>query len=137
MVSYLSQAQEPIPQKANTIIITDTLSATSYWKVVSALLIEKGYGIQSLDKETGTISSMPRSFKNGEIRINILVQDQRVLLRGDLTTGIGIDYGQVSSGPSWFMIEYRGTKNAAYYNAWMELYEFAKAIPGKKEYLVR
>ncbi len=132
----ISFAQDPAA-KANTIIITDTLSAQSYWKIVSALLIENGFGIQSADKETGTISTLPRSFKNGDSRFNLLIQDKRIVIRGDLTTGIGIDYGSVSSGASWYMIENKGGKGSPYNNAWNELFKFAELIPGKKEYLVK
>lgn len=128
---------QTIPPKANTIIITDTLTMNQYYSTITEILFESGYGIQSTDKETGTITTTEKAYKNGSIKLVILVKDNKVLLRGDFKSDLEISLYGVTSEASWSVIENIGGKKSVYQNAWSELQKFANVIPGKKEYLIR
>jgi hypothetical protein len=126
-----------IPQKTNTILITDTLSQAQFYSKIIDILFESGYGILTTDKELGTITTTEKPFKNGGIKLILLAKDKRVILRGDFKTSIGISMNGVTSEPSWNVIEYKGAKNSAYLNAWSEMQKISDQIPGTKEYQIK
>lgn len=134
--SVTSTAQDII-KKANTVIITDSLSRDLNFKSISDLLYESGFGILRSDKETGTISTTEKEFKNGTIKLNILIKDFKITVRGDFKDNITLDLGGVSAGPSWSSIVNSGMKNSVVRNAWDEMIKFTSLIPGEKEYLIR
>ncbi len=130
------QAQE-VPKKANTVIITDTLSQQILFSKVSDLLFEYGYGIHNSDKQSGTITTTEKPYKNGVIKLNFLIKDNRMILRGDFRSDISLELYGVTSEPTWMSIENRGQKNSAGRNAWDEMIRFVSALPGSKEFVLR
>lgn len=128
---------QTIPQKANSIIITDTLTQSQYYDVITGILFEYGYGILNTDKDLGTITTTEKPFKNGGVKLIIMAKDNRVLLRGDFKVGMSLSMNGVTSEPSWSTIENRGVKNSAYQNAWAEMQKVADLIPGNKEYQIK
>lgn len=134
IIPMLTEAQ--IPKKANTIIIVDSLSQEQFYNKINDLLFESGYGILNTDKSQGTITTTEKSYKNGSIKLNILIKDSKVLLRGDFKTDLSIEIYGVTSNPSWSAIENTGGKNSAYRNAWDEMSKIADSIPGAKRYLI-
>jgi hypothetical protein len=134
LLSIVCEAQ--IPKKANTIIIVDSLSQEQFYNKINDLLFESGYGILNTDKSQGTITTTEKSYKNGSIKLNILIKDSKVLLRGDFKTDLSIEIYGVTSNPSWSAIENTGGKNSAYRNAWNEMNKVAESIPGNKTYLI-
>lgn len=135
LIPNLIEAQ--IPKKANTIIIVDSLSQEQYYTKINDLLFESGYGILNTDKSLGTITTTEKSYKNGSVKLNILIKDSKVLLRGDFKADMSITMGGVTATASWLAIEYSGGKNSAYRNAWDEMDKVAQLIPGSKEYLIK
>lgn len=126
-----------IIKKANTIIITDSLSRDSLYNKIADLLFESGYGILNTDKVQGIITTTEKSFKNGVVKLNFLIKDQKVVLRGDYKDNLTIDLGGVSQGPSWNVINFAGQKNSINRSAWDEMYKISEQIPGKKEYVIK
>jgi hypothetical protein len=126
-----------IPHKANTIIITDTLSQSQFYSKITYILFESGYGILNTDKELGTITTTEKPYKNGGVKLILLIKDKRIVLRGDYTTGIGLSMSGVTSAPGWYMIEFNGAKNSPTQNAWLEMQKIADQIPGAKEYQLK
>jgi hypothetical protein len=136
---YYSPPKEPsaIPKKANCIIITDTISQLNYYNKITDILFESGYGILNSDKASGTITTTEKAFKNGTVKLAILIKDNRVVLRGDWKDNISLDLGGVSAEPSWAIISFQGMKNSPYLNAWNEMNKVALAIGTKIEYLIK
>ena len=130
-------AQDVVPKKCNTIIISDTLNQLQYYNAISDILFESGYGILTGDKEQGTISTTEKSFKDGVVKLNILMKDKKVVLRGDFKSDISITIGGVSTVPNWNTIEYTGGKGSPYRNAWNELLKISDQIPGRKTYTIK
>jgi hypothetical protein len=136
-IGSLLLAQDLIPKKSNAIIITDTLSLLTYYKDISNLLYENGYGILNENRELGIISTTEKSFKNGVLKLNFLIKDNKIILRGDFKIDISLSLGSVSSVPTWSTIQYIGMKNSPSKNAWNEMIKISEAIPGEKEYLIK
>jgi hypothetical protein len=120
-----------IPKKANTIIITDTLSQEHLYNKITDLLFENGYGILNTDKAQGTITTTQRAMRTGTVALVFLIKDKRVILRGN-AKGL-----EEISGDDLFAIEYRGMKGSIYRDAWDEMQKVSDNIPGTKEYLVK
>ena len=85
----------------------------------------------------GTISTTEKSFKNGEIKLNILMKDGKVIIRGNFKSNINISMYGVSTAETWYTIEYTGAKGSAYRNAWNEMQKISDQIPGLKTYAVK
>lgn len=130
-------AQNDIQKKANTIIVTDTINRDEFYNKITIILFENGYGIFNTSKEQGIISTSEKSYKNGVIKLNILIRDKQVLIRGDFKSSISINFGGVTSEASWEVIENKGQKNSPYKNAWEEMKKLTDAISGSKEYLIK
>jgi hypothetical protein len=136
---YYQAPKEPaaISNKANCIIITDSLTQQDYFKKITELLFESGYGVLNSDKEIGTITTGEKAFKNGTVKLNILIKDYRVVLRGDWKDNISIELYGVTAEQSWAVITHKGMKNSPYLNAWNEMNKIAVQIGSKREYLVK
>jgi hypothetical protein len=136
-ISYVITAQEEIPKKANTISINDTISALNYFGKITETLLENGYGILNSDQKNGIITTTEKPFKNGSVKLNFLIRENKVMLRGDYKDNLSIDLGGVTSGPSWSEIRFIGQRNSIALNAWEELHKIALQIPGTKQYLIK
>lgn len=132
---FICSAQ--IPQNANTIIITDTLLQAQLYNKVSEVLFESGYGILNSNKETGIITTTDKPFQKGKIRLNLMVKDNKIILRGDYDMGISLNYGGVSTELNWTQIQHYGMKKSPNIIAWNEMQKVSDALPGQKEYLVK
>jgi hypothetical protein len=133
-ISALVSAQE-ITKNANTIVITDTICQKNYYSQVNEILFTSGYGIHSADKNSGTITTTPKPIRSGTVKLNILVSDNKVLIRGEfksVTLNIG---GVIDDSP--MIIENYGMKRSPLMMAWNEMNNIAIQIPGKKEYLIK
>lgn len=131
------QAQEAAVKKANTIIISNDFSLQNNIKQVTEILFESGYGVHNSDMDAGIISTTEKSFKNGSVKLNILVRDQKITIRGDFKTNISLDLGGVIEEDSWTMIQNSGGKNSPYRNAWDSMNNFALLLPGEKYYEIK
>lgn len=135
LLLYQSIPAQQIPKNANTIIITDTLSQEQFYNKITNILFESGYGILSSDIASGTITTTPKPIKSGTVKLNILIKDKKVSIRGEFR-GPPIDFGGViADAPS--IIEYYGMKRSPAMQAWNEMNSIVTQIPGKKEYLVK
>lgn len=138
MLYSINIFSQDIPKKANIVKIYDTLTVQDAWKTINSVLITNGYGIENSNKETGTILTSNKPFKNGTIKLNILVNDDYTLITGNYKSNISLDYGGgVSDGPSTYQIAYTGQKNSVAMNAWNEMKKLIDQLPGKKEYSVK
>jgi hypothetical protein len=132
--SIISLSQE-IPPKANTIVIIDSLSQEQFYYKITDILFESGYGVLSSDKVAGTITTTPKPIKAGTVKLNILIKNKKVYIRGELQW-LAIDLGGVTDN-SPMVIDYKGMKNSPAMKAWNEMKNIADQIPGKKEYLIK
>jgi|WetSurSiteA1Bulk_404760.scaffolds.fasta_scaffold07298_7 hypothetical protein len=130
-------SQESIQKKTNTIIIYDTIPGHNIWSELTGILVENGYGILSADKETGTVTTTERAFESGSLKINILVRDNRITMRGDYRTDLSVTMYGVTSSSTWTQITYAGQRNSINMSAWNEFYKLSQQIPGTREYLVK
>jgi hypothetical protein len=126
-----------IPKNANTIIITDTVSKDQLYNKVTEILFEAGYGILNSNKESGIITTTEKPFKKGIIRLNLMVRNNKIIIRGDFDMGITLDYGGVLTALNWSPIEYYGMKKSPNIIAWNEMQKISDAFPGQKEYLIK
>lgn len=127
-----------IPPNANTIVITDTLSAPAKFNQVTTILFENGVGILNSDRETGTILTTPTAFKNGTITLTFLVSGNKVTARGQWTWNITVGLDGVTRDPDpRGAISCGGQRNSARRNAWDAFYKIVSQIPGDREYYVR
>jgi hypothetical protein len=133
LISIPCNAQ--IPKKANTIIITINGTSEEYFNKISSILLENGYGIQSSDKTIASITTSEKPFKNGAIKLVLLLKDQKVLLRGQFSVDLSLGAG--NSSADWMEIQYLGMNNSPFKNAWNEMNVISQAIPGEKQYLVK
>lgn len=124
---------QDIPRKTNSIVITDTLSQGQFYSKITDILFESGYGVLNTDKGLGTITTTEKPFRNGGIKLMLLIKDKRVVLRGDFKTDMGLTVSEFS----WLGIENKGAKNSVYQNAWSEMKKLADQIPGTKEYVIK
>jgi hypothetical protein len=128
LITMLCGAQ--IPKKANMIIIAGKNSQQEYLKQINTVLIENGYGILNSDTDMGTLTTTEKSYKRGSVRFIFLVKDNKLTLRGQLSTAI-------DSFSQWSDIQYYGMKGSPTLEAWNEMAKIADAIPGEKEYLIK
>ena len=136
-INYAITAQEEIPKKANAISINDTISASGYFSKITEILLENGYGILNSDQKNGIITTTEKPFKNGSVKLNFLIRENKIMLRGDYKDNLSIDLGGITAGPSWNEIRFIGQKNSITLNAWGELNKIAQQIPGEKQYLIK
>lgn len=131
-------AQVVIPKDANTVVITDTLSAPAKFNQVTTILFENGVGILQSDRETGTILTAPVAFKNGTITLTFLMADNKVTVRGQWTWNMTVTLNGVSQTPDPMGdINYGGQRGSAKRNSWEAFYKIVSLIPGSREYFVR
>jgi hypothetical protein len=130
---YHLQAQE----KNNTIIVSNDLELQENIKQVTEMLFELGYGIHSSDVKTGIITTTEKPYKNGSVKLNILVRAGKISIRGYFSMNVSINIGSVTSDLGWTMIENRGQKNSPIFNAWSEMNKLALLLPGEKTYETR
>jgi hypothetical protein len=134
---HMLHAQEPMLKKANTIVISDSLSQQQYFSKISDILFESGYGILNSDKETGTITTTEKPIKNSHVRLTLLIKDQKVLLRGQININLSINIDGVTAKSSFQTIENAGSKKSPLMEAWNEMVKIASQIPGEKEYQIK
>ena len=148
LISMMSSAQdsfnhstedkpENIIKKANTIIINNELAQAELFGKISDQLFENGYGILNADVENGNITTSEKAFKNGSIKLSLLIKDKRVLIRGNFKSDMTFAMYGVTAGNEWIEICYRGQKKSPAMLAWDEMAKIADAIPGNKEYLIK
>jgi hypothetical protein len=137
LLPEMIMAQEPVLKKANTIVISDTLSQQQYFSKISDILFESGYGILSSDKAQGTITTTEKPYKHGVMSLTFLIKDKRVLVRGQFNMGISVDYGGVQSQSQPTTIQNFGMKSSPSMVAWNEMMKITAQIPGEKEYQIK
>lgn len=121
-----------IPKKANTIIVTDTLSKEQYYTKINEVLFENGFGLQSSDKSMGSFTTNPKEFKNGSYKLNILATDKKVTIRGQWK------WREWTTGPEeWDDIVFGGQNTSPMRRSWDAMQSITDQIPGKKEYLIK
>lgn len=125
-------SQGVIPKNANTIIISDTLTQDQLFNKVHEVLFEAGFGLQSYNKELGSITTNSKEFKNGSFRLNIFVKDKSVMIHGQWRWREWPDDSE-----EWDDILYGGQKSSPKMNSWNAMNDVAIQIPGKKEYLIK
>lgn len=131
------QAQEEPLKKANTIIISNDFSLQENIKHVTEMLFEAGYGIHNSDANAGAITTTEKSFKNGTIKLNILIKEKKITIRGNFKTDISVSIGAVTAEAGQRMVENIGGKNSPYRNAWDDMNKLALLLPGEKSYEIR
>lgn len=132
---YGSLSAQEIPKKANVIIITDTLSQEQSYNKITEILFEYGYGIQNFDRPVGTITTTLKPIKGATVKLNFLIKDNKVSVRGDFL-GPSVELYDVINNRS-SVIENRGMNGSPAKNAWDELCKITDQVPGKKEYLIK
>lgn len=105
---YSQQAREPFT-KANAIIIPIEESQEQAYKKIAQILSENGFGIASSDALLGIITTTEKDYKNGTLKLNAFVTQNKIRLSGNFT----IDALNMTS-----RIDYKGMKNSAGRNAW-------------------
>jgi hypothetical protein len=130
--SVLSFAQNPVPKKVNTIIITDTLSGADALKKLSLLLQDKGFTIDKSDKELLSITTGPKPIKMCSVILNIYKRDKQIFITGSFDAGV------VSGMTIKDKISNTGMKGSMANNAWNEMNNLALAYGGSKiEYQIK
>lgn len=133
----LLSAQE-ILKGANAIIITGDFLKDDKLSETTSLLLELGIRIEKEDKEHGSITTSPRSFKNGSVSELILIKDNQVIIRGQWSSNILVSiYGATSNPNEISEITYGGQRGSPKRNAWNEMSALADRITGEKSYVIK
>ena len=119
------------PEKNNNTIIletTDDYSATLR-KMVN-ILSDQGYGIQTIDKELGILTTTEKGFKAGTISLNLQVREgenTKIIIRGVIDGTDMTIWGATADGKG--NVEFRGMQGSPMMLAWEEMERVAKAYP--------
>lgn len=119
------------PEKRNNTIVLATSDdpATAMRKLV-AILSDQGYGVQTVDKDLGILTTTSKGFVHGTLALNINVRSDSttfIVLRGTVDSP-EISFVGGLTGTA-FNIEYRGMKGSPLMNAWGEMNKVALAYP--------
>lgn len=137
LTTSLLPAQD-ITKGANAIVITGDFLKEDKFTEITTLLLESGIKIDRSDKETGSITTSLKSFKNGSIAYIIFVRDNSVVVRGEWSSNIIVSMYGVTSNPNEIQeITYGGQKGSPKRNAWETFRSVADQIPGDKNYVVK
>jgi hypothetical protein len=132
----LSSQNIIIPRNANTVIIYQGDNKITFDQTLK-LLFDNGYSVLAINKETGIISTEEKTFINGIIKLNLMIGDSLIILRGSFKSDLSIEVSGVKAENTWEIISYRGQRKSIARNAWDEIMKIASAFPGDKKYLMR
>jgi hypothetical protein len=121
------------PKKSNTIIIETTDDYPTTLRKMVGILSEHGYGVQTIDKDLGILTTTFKGAKSGNIGLSLHVREGEstsIIMRGTLDSFDLTLYGVTSDTNS--SIEYKGMKGSPMMKAWEEMAAVAKAYPGAK-----
>ncbi|MFD3003285.1 hypothetical protein ACFS7Z_23185 [Pontibacter toksunensis] len=120
------------PQKKdNTIIIQTSDSYEEALRNMVAILTDKGFGMQTIDKELGVITTTGKGIRGSEVALIVQVRDGEtttVHIRGGLDGSSMTIYGVTEDAK--YNVEYRGMKGSPIMRGWEEMYNVAKNYPG-------
>jgi hypothetical protein len=127
LLPLLVFAQSGEPEKRNnTIIITTSDDLSTSMRQLVGILSNLGYGIQTVDKELGILTTTSKGYPGGTLALNILVKEGEVVLRGTTDSNLSL-IGEMVGKP--INIMYYGMKGSALRLAWDEMDKVAKAYP--------
>jgi len=120
------------PAKRNNTIILETPDdyATALRKMVN-ILSDEGYGLQTVDKDLGILTTTAKGYKGGTMLLNIQVREgdsTQVIIRG-MWDGLNLEMWGVSTD-SKYNIEYKGMKGGPKMIAWDEMNKVASSYKG-------
>ncbi len=111
----------------NTVLIITGDHPDDAYRKMGQILAERGFSIQSSDREMGSISTAPTSLHRRmrwEAQVNVVVSDSEsatIALSGS---------SRIDREGSWARIYDRGSRTGHQQAGWTELYEIAKKYEG-------
>ncbi len=130
LIAFAVSAQNTanLPKKANTIIISNNLVYSDNYREVSRLLIQSGYGIEYSDKDIGVITTGSKGIKNSEIKLNFLIDKNRITITGNFSTSVL--EGVTGTSGTWMQIENKGMRGSLTRDAWNEMLSIGSDLSG-------
>lgn len=117
------------PQKRdNTIILQTDDSYEKAFRNIVTILTDKGFGMQTIDKELGVITTTSKGIRGSDVALIIQVRDGEtttVHIRGGLDGSTMTTFGVLEDAK--YNVEYRGMKGNPLMKGWEEMYGVAKA----------
>lgn len=122
------------PEKRNnTIIIETTDDPQAAMRKIVSILSDQGYGIQTVDKDLGILTTTNKGFVHGTMTLNLSIRPDsvtRIVIRGTVDSPEFSVIGGLTG--TAFNLEYRGMKGSPMMNAWEDMEKVAKAYPEAK-----
>jgi len=109
-MAQFTEKQTIYTAKDNVLSIShndDKATVLRNWKL---LLSEQMYSIKIYDTDIYVITTEYRALKNSSTKLQIMVKDSVILVRGWSTNGISVNMYGVQSAPAELQNEYRPTK---------------------------
>jgi hypothetical protein len=127
-VWVMGQSNEP-EKRNNTILVSTADDFSTVMRRMVGILSEQGYGIQTVDKDLGILTTTSKGYPGGTLALNILVKEgekTEVVIRGTTDSNLSL-IGDMVGKP--INIMYFGMKGSALRLAWDEMASVAKAYP--------
>jgi hypothetical protein len=125
--SALCQAQTSEPFKKASTILVQTKDSTDVMRRVVQAVTAQGFGVQTVDKELGILTTMAKPSKGGKTVLHIQVSGNMITVQGNFYLPALTVANATYDGPT--KIEYRGAANSPLMRAWVEMASVAQAIP--------
>lgn len=128
---------QTIPKNTNAITITGDFTRSEKIDQIADTFLDSGVIIASIDRELGSITTSPKSFKNGTVTLHVVVRDGKVTIRGNWQSDVVVSLYGVTSNPNDIQpVSYGGMQGSPKRNAWDAFHSIVEKIPGDKEYVV-
>ena len=124
-------AHEAPQKKDNTIIIQTSDSYEIALRNMVAILTDRGFGMQTVDKELGVITTTSKGIRGSEVALIVQVRNGEtttVHIRGGLDGSSMTIYGVTEDAK--YNVEYRGLKGSSLMRGWEEMDKVAREYPG-------
>jgi hypothetical protein len=124
----LAQTNEP-EKRNNTILVSTADDYPAVMRRMVGILSDLGYGIQTVDKDLGILTTTSKGYPGGTLALNIHVKEgpkTEVVIRGTTDSNLSL-IGEMVGKP--INIMYYGMKGSALRLAWDEMDKVAKAYP--------
>jgi len=135
ILSPLKAQKLEIPKGTNTIIAETSLSKSQNYINIIKTLYLNGYAVQYADSTIGVISTQPINCGNIQtLTFSIVVEDNKIILRGQATSTLEVSYGTVSDRGPITEIAFKGMIGSARRDAWNAFNNFACKLSNKITY---
>jgi hypothetical protein len=131
LLPFLAVAQTEIPKGSDKITIINNHTASENFLLAKQILADQDIEIATQDKDIFQIKTGKiRASDNGTFSYLINCRDNKVTMTGTWGSNLGLNIGGLTSGPSLYAIQYKGTQKFMF----NQMNDIAKQIGVNLEY---